>query len=644
MGAPVVASEVSEVSSPSTPLALCKLMASQLQLALQTAALELNYERSSRAVKEVLQDEDIRTLRHQLLLLEDDREALLEQLENEEERADSFELDLNDALAHCDELEAEIGRLNDELRTKLREGSTMRVRIAQSIMRLLKLMLLQAELNAMSSSSSEHAKLLTEKLALSRELNNIKPELEHLRTQTNNYQQILSDKLSLERQLNTIQVELENAQRNVQRARDRQRKTGDYDATYEAQLDDLQKQLKEEKAVRREAQRELQLRKSEEESQERPSSRGKGREDDERLKAKLDELRKELSSEKKERQKAEKAAEKEKTAWEAQKSVLDDKIAQFRTKLRSTKEQLKEKEAELEKLKSAASAKPAPAPVAAAKTKPTNPRKRAAAQMDPDPSHLGTPGDGLRAKRGKKVTAARAMPGEKSSFSITPFLNRTMSAPPEGDSDAEQQTNPTVTEEDPDATPTQAKVSAAAKAVPPPKALAPAPSSKMNTNPAPPKRVKRTSAAVPPSLDTIVDASPEKPTSQPTMAPKWKANRPPRKSLLDFSTFNVEPQPVQKKKKQRTLGNTSFIGGNTTTLFDEEDGDAPKAKAIPGKGLFGGRAMTFGKGGFANAKNRLKGPLMLADDGSGFMFSPLKKDKRRMAQERAAIDQTTVVG
>ena len=504
----------------------------------------------------------------------------------------------------------------------------------------------------MSSVSSDSTKLLTEKLALSRELSTLKPELEHLRTQVNANQQLLSEKLSLERQLNTVQVELENAQRAAQRAKERQRKTGDYDATYEAQLDELQKQLKDEKVARREAQRELDRRNSEQTaSKERPSSRGKD-DDDDNLKAEVKKLRKELSSEKRERQKAEKAVETEK----AHRSLLDDKLAQFRTKLRSTKEQLKEKEAELDKIKQNIASKPAEPPKA---KNVANPRKRAAAQMDPDASNLGTPGDGLPAKRGKKTMTT--MPGEKSTFSITPFLNRTMSMPPESpgsDQEAQQPragqpgSDATATiEEDGETTPSApSKKASVNKQVVPKQPLAPAASAKTNANPTS-KRKKV--AAVAPSLEKVTEESPEKdenaepqkqlPT-QSNIVPKLKASHPPRKSLLDFSTFNAEPAAHIKQKKQRTLGNTSFLGGNTTTLFDEDDGDRPAPKAIPGKGIWGGRAMVFGKGGFANAKNRLKDPLMMADDGSGFQFSPLKKDRRRMAEEARRAGETTVMG
>ena len=518
------------------------------------------------------------------------------------------------------------------------------------------LTLLQAELNAMSSISSESTKLLTERLALSRELSTLKPELEHLRTQVNANQQLLSEKLSLERQLNTVQVELENAQRAAQRAKERQRKTGDYDATYEAQLDELQKQLKDEKVARREAQRELEMHKSEQEtSRERPSSRGKDG-DDEHLKVEVEKLRKELSTEKHERQKAEKAIETEKATWEAHRSQLDDKLAQFRTKLRSTKEQLKEKEAELDKVKQNVASKPAEP------QKPknmVNPHKRAAAQMDPDASNLGTPGDGLPAKRSKK--SMTTMPGEKSTFSITPFLNRTMSMPPESPGSDQEAHQPqagqsrdnakATVEEGGEATPSAPpKRTSVNKSVASKRPLAPAASAKANANPAP-RRKK--SIAVAPTLEKVTEESPEKsentepqkqPSNQTNIFPKLKANRPPRKSLLDFSTFNVEPAAHIKKKKQRTLGNTSFVGGNTTTLFDEDDGDRPAPKAIPGKGIWAGRTMAFGKGGFANAKNRLKGPLMLADDGSGFQFSPLKKDRRRMAEEVRKAGETTVMG
>ena len=55
--------------------------------------------------------------------------------------------------------------------------------------------------------------------------------------------------------------------------------------------------------------------------------------------------------------------------------------------------------------------------------------------MDPDATTLGTPGDGPAAKRGKK--AARGV-GDKSTFSITPFLNKTTSVIQEEEDEDEE--------------------------------------------------------------------------------------------------------------------------------------------------------------------------------------------------------------
>ena len=94
---------------------------------LQTVNFELNYERSSRAVECIIKGEDIRKLKYQLLLLEDENEDIIEQLDNEEAHAQNLEQDLENALARCEELDNEVQRLNEELRVKLRESSTMRV-------------------------------------------------------------------------------------------------------------------------------------------------------------------------------------------------------------------------------------------------------------------------------------------------------------------------------------------------------------------------------------------------------------------------------------------------------------------------------------------------------------------------------------
>jgi len=66
-------------------------------------------------------------LKYQLLLLEDQNEEVIEQLNKEEAHTHKIEQDLEDALTRCEKLDNEVQRLNEELRVRLRESSTMRV-------------------------------------------------------------------------------------------------------------------------------------------------------------------------------------------------------------------------------------------------------------------------------------------------------------------------------------------------------------------------------------------------------------------------------------------------------------------------------------------------------------------------------------
>src|SRR4051812_33923638 len=109
---------------------------------------------------------------------------------------------------------------------------------------------LQAELNALQNVSTDGTKLLTEKLALTRELATLKPELEHLRSQSTAQQGWLAEKLSLQRQLTTLQVELDNEKRSSQRATARNGKAYDMATESQAQIDDLKKELVKERRER----------------------------------------------------------------------------------------------------------------------------------------------------------------------------------------------------------------------------------------------------------------------------------------------------------------------------------------------------------------------------------------------------------
>ena len=522
------------------------------------------------------------------------------------------------------------------------------------------------------------SKLLTEKLALSLEISTLKPEVEYLRTQVESNQGLLSEKLSLQQQVNTIQAELENEKCTSARALAKQGKSNEQDAELQAEIESLQKELSKEKREREKAEKavdraekatqkaQTDLEAQKQATEHALSKEQKGTKNDEHD-AQLEELRQELAQEKRERQKAEKESQRTRTEMEDQKAVLDDRLNAFRAKLKSTKEKLKETETELQKAQAAAAAAK---PFTEQATK--NRRKRMAASVDLDAT-IGTPGDGLPAKRTKR--GSLTLPGDKSTFSITPFLNRTASVAPDGSSPTDDAAAAAADADDaedadaaPDATPSAPhKKAPKAAAKPNPKSkrkpLAPSSTNKMNLKA--PSRKKaavltlekvaeeateggeeensENAAPVPataPAASTAEAAAenpaPENPAAAtteelpiPKLRPSSRATAQPRKSLMSFAAFTDEPEP-EKKKKRKLLRGGGELG---KTLFDVE-GDAMPAKPVPGKGLFAARAL--GKGALLAEKASggdgggapIKGGFMMTT-ADGFQFSPLKKDRRK---------------
>ena len=224
----------------------------------------------------------------------------------------------------------------------------------------------------------DSTKLLTEKLTLARELSALKPEIDHLRSQSASYQSLLAEKLSLQRQLGTVQIELSTEKRATQRALAKEEKTQASDAKTESRIENLQA---------------------------------------------------DLVKERRERQTVEREARKDSTESGNRITTLESRLDAFRNKLKSTKEQLKETQASMQAAQSSNHGRSTHASTSAnpATSLMGNPRKRGAMQMDAD-TILGTPG-GLPVA--KKIKRGSALIGEKSTFSITPFLNRTTSMAPE---------------------------------------------------------------------------------------------------------------------------------------------------------------------------------------------------------------------
>ena len=406
-----------------------------------------------------------------------------------------------------------------------------------------------------------------------------------MRTQNTLNEGLLAAKLSLAAHVESLTAELEDSKRSLERARAKQFKSTEDEDELEAELTALRRQV--------------------------ASSKGGDKAETKELRNEVKRLEKELSTEQRERKKAEAHAAKIGGQKDAEKAVLDDKLDQFRTKLRSTRDKLKETEEQLELAQN-----PAVQPVH------PNPRKRSAAQahLDPDAA-LGTPGDAM--KRSKRVSSA--VVGEKSNFSITPFLNRHTSVDPDNDANV-----PLPSIEVASPVPERAKQAPQMS----PNVLRDAPSNKIN------KKfgiaATRKKAAMPSRLELVGEENtspvaaaqitiPDEYNTEIVTATSNLAQARPKttkpllkpKSLSSFPSFREASLPsvqAQMKKKRK------LVGGPGKTLFDEDE-EEPVTKA--GQRAFGG----FGtrpvrEMGILGKK---RGPIDLR--AAGFIFSPLRREK-----------------
>ena len=208
---------------------------------------------------------------------------------------------------------------------------------------------------------------MTEKLTLARELSSLRPEIDHLRSQVAWGEELLAEKLSLQRQIDTLHVELEDQRRSTRR-----------------------NALKE----------------------------SRSREENAKVDTQLEKLGAELLKERREREKTERELQNVSSGFERKMATLEARLESFRTKFKNTKEELRESQENLQKARvlNAGSADGE----SMLDQRRTTTRKRKAARHDDDTT-IGTPGDSPASKRAGKVAAAL---GEKSTFSVTPFLNR----------------------------------------------------------------------------------------------------------------------------------------------------------------------------------------------------------------------------
>ena len=320
---------------------------------LRTASLELSLERSKHSVEIVAKDEDIRKLQVSQCLLQNEASDLHEQLESEQERSEGLDAELSETLAQLDEQIAAAELAQNQIRMQGREVANLKVCFPNNLaVRLLTCN--KAELKAMENVTSDSNKLLSEKLALTRELSSLRPEVEHLRAQVETNNGLLAEKLSLQRQLNTAQVELENEKRTSARALAKQGKKIEEDEGLRALVEELRNELAAEKKNRIKA--EAALAKAEKatekvqadlDAQQQAVERAQAKLDkqgkkaslrDEERDAEIERLGQELASEKRARLAAEKAS--------TQNSERDAQVEELQ-------EQLSEEKRQREKLEKA---------------------------------------------------------------------------------------------------------------------------------------------------------------------------------------------------------------------------------------------------------------------------------------------------
>lgn len=347
----------------------------------------------------------------QVVLLQDENGRLKDQVSSLGDRVGSLTSQYDDAQRQLDGLNHKCREQDNQLRAQAREHTALRT-----------------ELMSLSSATSDSTKVLTEKLALSREIAVLKPEIEHLRSQLTHQKDVLSEKLALERQLNALEVELANEKRAAQRAAaaaaQRQQTANDDNEAEEElrrQIQDLEKKLATDKRAREKMQREQ----------------------EEARTADADKITKATEDEKKEALRAKKLLETELAEARGQIDVFELRVGDLKSKLREVREELKGARAELatapdkpahfatagaakegiKKLKTAAAA----AGTITTKVQTKGQKKRRVEEPSGPELVMQTPGIGNegRAKRPLKKRGFDAAAVQKSTFSITPFLNKT---------------------------------------------------------------------------------------------------------------------------------------------------------------------------------------------------------------------------
>jgi hypothetical protein len=412
-------------------------------------------------------------------------------------------------------------------------------------------------------------KLLTEKLALSRELATLRPEIDHLRSQVSCNKTLLAEKLSLQRQLSAAQVERETEKRATQRAL---------------------------------------------------SKEGGRQAQDEKLEIQFDSLQSELAKERRERQRIERDTQTLSSEFKVKQMILDSRLDAFRTKLRIAKEQLSESQVDLQTNRIHM-----PVPFERTKNVAKNIRKRTRTQIDGDAT-IGTPGIEPAKKRTKRSST---LSGDKSMFSITPYLSRTASFAPERPDSNESkkgERNLGKVSEIKNRIDVKSLLDKPEKATSKPATLNKKPDDRdlakvvnLNTKGAIVRKAK--SLPILERVEEEDDDDNQLPADDQGSSSKMASGKLFGKAPFSFGGTLDESTVIKKKRK-------ALAGSLGRILFDEDDGKLGKAGnpglLRPMKG-FG----TLGKDPFGTTRLAPKAPIYASINNAFGAFSPLKKDRKR---------------
>lgn len=434
----------------------------------------------------------------------------------------------------------------------------------------------------------DSSKAIQEKFALTRELERLRPEMEHLKSQLANYQSMVAEKNDLRRQLDSLEVELENEKRSRERA-----------------------QLKEDDAAMA------------------------------GLKSRLEKAEKKLAADGKEREKAKTELERKLAEAQAFGERLEERVESLKAKYKASQGELKETRSRLEACQAELQSAKKTAKETAAKKSVTIEsglnRKRRAQEMSYDDITIQTPGNQEMASKrpaARKRGMEQAVVGEKSTFSITPFLKRTKNL---SDESLEASANETLDGAGPDSTlayqedgtgasEVVAKSEAEDNGSDPAAETEAAPKRKVQTK-APSKaaprprgrpRTKGLAEASPAEANKVIGKAERAPATKARAALGTVTEVPAAEEQENASSKAPAPQAKgpegDAKKKKRKL-----LGAASQALLGDEEGETAAVKVPAKPVLVPSKKARLQLGGVPGVKTNAF---------AAAAFSPLKRDRR----------------